>query len=102
MTELIMLVAAMAAVTYLPRLAPLTFLRNQNIPPLLRRFFRYVPYAALGALTFPGIITSAGADHIPAALAGTATAVLTAWLSGNVMLTLAAGIGGVYLFGWLL
>lgn len=94
--DMIILVLAMAAVTYLPRMAPVTFLQHAVIPPVMRRFFRFIPYAALGALIFPGILTSAGPDHIPAALAGTVAAVVLALTTGNVMLVVAGGIGGVF------
>lgn len=96
MMDLVLLIFAMAAVTYLPRMAPLVFLDSKRIPPVLRRFFRFIPYAALGALIFPGIITSAGTEHIPAALVGTAAAVGLAWTTGNVMLVVAGAIAGVY------
>lgn len=94
--DMILLVLAMAAVTYLPRMAPVTFLQHVSIPPAMRRFFRFIPYAALGALIFPGIVTSAGPEHIPAALVGTAAAILLALSTGNVMLVVAGGIGGVF------
>lgn len=94
--ELVMLILAMAAVTYLPRMTPLVFLQSTSIPPVLRRFLRFIPYAALGALIFPGIITSAGPDRIPAALVGTAAAVGLAWTTGNVMLVVAGAIAGVF------
>ena len=102
MMELLLLVLAMAVVTYLPRMAPMTFMRNMNISPVLRRFFRFIPYAALEALIFPGIITSAGPERIPSALVGTVAAVGLAWMTGNVMLVVAGGIAGVFLANMLL
>jgi branched-subunit amino acid transport protein len=69
MTEqLWMLVLAMGLVTYGPRMLPMVFLNNMRLPPLLNAFLQYVPYAALGALIFPGIISSTG--NIGSALAG--------------------------------
>lgn len=100
--ELILLVLAMAAVTYLPRMLPLTFMQNIAIPPLLKRFFRFIPFAALGALIFPGILTSAGPDKVPAAAIGVAIAVICALWKENVMLVVAGGIVGVYVANLLL
>lgn len=100
--DMILLVLAMAAVTYLPRMAPITFMQHTVIPPVVRRFFRFIPYAALGALIFPGILTSGGADHIPAALVGTVAAVVLALTTGNVMLVVAGSICGVFVANLLL
>ncbi|MCX7781722.1 MAG: AzlD domain-containing protein [Negativicutes bacterium] len=94
--EMILLVLAMGAVTYLPRMAPLTLMQNAVMPQLIRSFFRFIPYAALGALIFPGILTSAGPERMPAAGIGALLAVGVALVSENVMLVVAAGIAGVF------
>lgn len=53
-----LLIFGMAAVTYLPRLAPFLFLNPDRWPRALRRGLERVPYAALGALIFPDILSA--------------------------------------------
>lgn len=50
------MIIGMAVVTYIPRMLPFVFLNPEKIPPVLQRILKNVPYAALGALIFPGII----------------------------------------------
>ena len=49
-------VAVMALVTYLPRVLPLSFMRGRVNSPFLRSLLYYLPYAVLGAMTFPAIL----------------------------------------------
>ena len=53
-------IAAMALTTYLIRLLPMTLFRKPIKSRFLKSFLRYVPYACLSAMTFPGILTSTG------------------------------------------
>lgn len=48
----------MALFTYLPRFIPLTFYRHKIESQFIKSLLYYLPYAVLGALTFPGIFTS--------------------------------------------
>ncbi len=50
----------MAIVTYIPRFLPMSFLKVDKLPPLVKRFLYFIPYAALGALIVPGSFTSVG------------------------------------------
>lgn len=78
----------MAGVTYLIRAIPLVLCRGEITNGFLRSFLAYVPYAVLGAMTFPAIFYST--DGIPSALAGTVVALLLAfWNKG--LLTVAVG-----------
>jgi branched-subunit amino acid transport protein len=51
-----LLLGGMFLVTYLPRVTPFVLGRRLNLPRWVRRWLDYFPYAALGALIFPGII----------------------------------------------
>ena len=75
-------VLVMAGVTYLIRAIPLTLFQRRLNSPFICSFLYYVPYAVLGAMTFPDVFTSAGA---PApSLLGTAAALL-AWRSKSMV-----------------
>ena len=58
----------MAGVTYLIRAVPFTLCRKKVENRFVKSFLAYVPYAVLGAMTFPAIIYSA--DKIAAGVAG--------------------------------
>lgn len=88
MISLFLLVLAMALVTYVPRL------RDLKLPPLLKRFLLFTPYAVLASLIFPGILYST--SSLSSALAGGVFATMLALLRVNLMLIVLGGILGVY------
>lgn len=49
-------VLVMAVVTYIPRMLPLSLLRRRVESRFLQSFLYYMPYAVLGAMTFPAIL----------------------------------------------
>lgn len=76
----------MAGVTYLIRMLPLTVFRREIRSQFVRSFLYYIPYAVLGAMTFPDIFQSTG--NLWTALAGLCAAVVLAW-RGKGLLTVA-------------
>ncbi|MCT4778079.1 MULTISPECIES: AzlD domain-containing protein [Exiguobacterium] len=100
MISLFLLVLAMAFFTYIPRLVPLLWLRDVKLPPLLKRFLLFTPYAVLASLIFPGILSAT--NSLTSALAGGAVAAALALLRANLMLVVIGGIAGVYLVETLL
>ena len=79
-------VLVMALVTYLVRMLPMTVLRREIRSTFIRSFLYYVPYAVLGAMTFPEVFYSTG--DLRTAAAGVITAVILAW-RGKSLLTVA-------------
>jgi branched-subunit amino acid transport protein len=51
------MIAGMCLVTFVPRAIPLVLGRDLALPAWIRRWLSFFPYAALGALIFPGILT---------------------------------------------
>lgn len=51
---------AMASVTYFIRMIPFTLVRKKITSVYIKSFLNYVPYAVLGAMTFPYIFYSTG------------------------------------------
>lgn len=96
MENLYIIVVFMAFVTYIPRLLPMMFLKDMKLPAYLKVFLQFIPYAALGALIFPGILTSTG--DMPSAAAGGALAVILSLARANVMIVVLGGILGAYLW----
>ncbi|MBQ7175159.1 MAG: AzlD domain-containing protein [Lachnospiraceae bacterium] len=75
-------IVAMALVTYLIRVLPLTLLRK----PITNRFFRsflyYVPYVTLAVMTFPAILFST--SRLLYGGMAFAVGIVLAWTSGNL------------------
>lgn len=97
MTDLVYLVLAMGLVTYLPRMLPVVLLHNVKLPKSINGFLGFIPFAALGALIFPGAIYSTGNDNIAAAVVGSALSVLFAWRGVNLVIVVGAGIAGAFI-----
>ncbi len=77
-------IAVMAGVTYLIRLIPFTLFRKKITSPYFRSFLYYIPYAVLSAMTIPAIFSSTGS--LTTAIAGTAAAVVLAYLGKPLIL----------------
>jgi branched-subunit amino acid transport protein len=98
--RIILLIAALMAVTWLPRMIPFFWQGAGRIPRRVGAFLKAVPFAALGALLFPDSLTALGSlplEMLGAAVALTAAAA-TAWFSRNILLTFAAGTGTALLW----
>jgi|SRR5690554_1427566 branched-subunit amino acid transport protein len=97
----LLLIAGMAAVTYIPRLLPFLLLSGRTLPPAFKRFLAFIPYTALGALIIPGVIEAVpGRPWV--SLAGLATAAVIAWYRQGLILPVVAAAGMVFLLlAWL-
>jgi len=80
--------AVMAGVTYLIRAVPFVLFRGEVTNRFLKSFLAYVPYAVLGAMTFPAILYST--DGLVSSIAGTIVALVLAFY-GRGLLTVALG-----------
>lgn len=92
--HLTLYLAVMALVTYLIRMIPFTLCRREIKSVFIRSFLAYVPYAVLGAMTFPSIFFATAS--LPSAIAGTAVALTLAYFRRS-LLTVALGASGTAL-----
>ncbi|NLY90867.1 MAG: AzlD domain-containing protein [Firmicutes bacterium] len=100
MAKILLAVALMALVSYLPRVLPVVFLRKKIKSPFFQSFLYYVPYAVLGAMTFPAILYATG--DTASALVGFTIALFLAFCEkGLITVALFAALG-VYLFQFFL
>ena len=83
---LIVYTLVMAGVTYLIRMLPFVVFRKPIRNRFVRSFLYYVPYAVLGAMTFPAILYST--SHLTSAAIGLLVSVILAWF-GRGLLTIA-------------
>ncbi|ELK47630.1 AzlD domain-containing protein [Halobacillus sp. ACCC02827] len=81
---IVWMIIGMAVVTAIPRIAPVWIAGFVSFPPWVDRWLNAVPYAALGALIFPGILRVKPDAPQVGIIAGLA-AVLLAWLKVPVI-----------------
>lgn len=93
--KIIICIAIMAAVTYLPRMVPLAFFKKKITNRYVRSFLAYVPYAALAAMTIPEVFYSTG--NVITAAVGAAIAFLLGWLDRGLLVVALGGAGAVFL-----
>ena len=89
----------MAGVTYLIRMLPLTVFRREIRSPFLRSFLYYVPYAVLGAMTFPAVFSATGSWF--SALAGTLAALVLGWMEKGLLTVAAVACAVAFAAGFL-
>ncbi|MBQ9275158.1 MAG: AzlD domain-containing protein [Succinivibrio sp.] len=91
----VLIVAVMALATYPLRLIPALLVSHLKFSTYLRRVFRLIPYTALTALVFPGIIFSLE-EHVYIAAAGALCAALCALIKLPLSATVILTVCGVY------
>ncbi len=84
-TTTLAIIVGMALVTYIPRALPGLLLERYHLPPRAVQWLRQVPYAALGALIFPGIVQ--GEKPLVGVVSGL-TAALLGWLGVHLVLVM--------------
>lgn len=100
---LLLCVAAATFVTVLPKVLPVTFLRGDSLPPLLRRWLDFVPVAVMAALVCPDIFIYDGRFDLSSNnlfLLVSIPTFVVAWKTKNYFVTIAVGIGLVILARW--
>lgn len=94
--ETLFLILAMAWVTYIPRLIPALFLDKIALSRRAEKFLRLIPYTAMAALIFPGILTVDPQNPAIGAVGGLACLVAT-WLKPSVPLAVLVAVTTVVL-----
>jgi branched-subunit amino acid transport protein len=92
-------IVCIGAVTYLMRLSLLALHGRLRLPGAVERALRYVPAAALTALVVPALVAPAGSLEFArsnARLWAGILAVMVAWRTRSVVLTLAVGMGTLW------
>ena len=100
---IIMIIAGL--LTFATRLSFIFLLDHIKMPDWFRRGLRFVPVAVLSAIILPELTSPGGALNLswrnPQLLAGM-IAILVAWKTKNVLLTILAGMVALVLFQLLL
>lgn len=93
------IILGMSIVTVLPRLIPILIVGRAAFPKWMNRFLAAIPYAALGALIFPGILSIDQANPMMGLIGGL-VAIVLAYLRLHVLLVIAGAILTVALLGF--
>jgi len=94
--KVMLLIFGMALVTALPRMLPAWLLDRARPTAPIEAWLSHVPYAVLGALIFPGIM-SVHPDYPLVGLAAGVAAVIVAWRGLHMLFVIGTAIAVVLL-----
>lgn len=95
MTKTLVAVILMAVVTYIPRVFPIALYRRRIESRFFKSFLYYIPFAVLGAMTFPGILDSTSDFY--SSLVGIMVALILAYYEQGLMKVALGAVLAVYL-----
>jgi len=93
---IILAIIGMSLATMIPRIIPGFLVDKLQFKPWVNRFLNAIPYAALGALIFPGILSVIPEEPVVGIIGGVVAAIL-AYFGLNVVLVVLGAILTVFL-----
>jgi len=99
-SKILIYILVMAGVTYLIRMLPMVIFKQKVESRFVKSFLFYVPFAVLGAMTFPAIFTST--SSLWSAIAGTIVAVLLSLMEKGLLIVALSACFTVYLTEYVL
>ncbi len=100
LAQMALYIVAMAGVTYLIRMIPMTFFTKKITSTYLKSVLYYTPYAVLSAMTFPYIFESTG--NFYTALIGTAVAIIASVCKRSLLTVAIFSCVAVLIFGFII
>ncbi|SHG21056.1 AzlD domain-containing protein [Ornithinibacillus halophilus] len=91
-----LIIIGMSLATMIPRVIPAFIVDKLQFRDWVNRWLNAIPYAALGALIFPGIL-SVKEDQPMIGLAGGLVAIVLAYIGLNIILVVIGAIATVFL-----
>ncbi len=98
--KIIKYIFVMALVTYLIRMLPMVIFKKKIENRFIKSFLFYVPYAVLGAMTFPNIFSSTSSLY--SAAAGTLAAIVLSLMEKGLLTVALSACFTVYIVEWVL
>ncbi len=95
--DFLLYLLTMSVVTYVIRMIPFTLVRGKIKSVYIQSFLYYVPYAVLGAMTFPFILYSTGS--LISGVVGTAVAFILAFRRCSLLTVAAASALAAFVTG---
>lgn len=96
MIRILSAIFIMAAVTYIPRAVPLVLFNKKINSRFIRSFLYFIPFAVLGAMTFPNILFSTG--NITTGVLGLFTALILSFFELSLLKVAVVTVSMVYIF----
>lgn len=94
--NIFLVIFGMTLATYIPRLAPVFIVDKIKLPNWINQWLKMIPFAALGALIFPGILTIE--KELPVVgLVGGLVAVVSAYFKLHIFYVILSSIAAVML-----
>ncbi|TCS82582.1 AzlD domain-containing protein [Tepidibacillus fermentans] len=93
------LIFGMFLVTFIPRMFPMLF-KRLKFPHWFNHWLTFVPYAILGALIFPGIMT-VDPQHVFFGLVAGLVAFLIAWFYQNLIVIVLGSFLTMMILQWM-
>lgn len=93
---IIAIIIGMSLVTMIPRVIPAFIVDKLVFKDWVNRWLNAIPYAALGALIFPGILT-VKPDQPQIGFLGGLVAIVLAYIGLNVVIVVIGAIAAVYI-----
>lgn len=93
---IILIIIGMAVATFVPRIIPAFVIDKFLFKDWVNRWLQAIPYAALGALIFPGILTVMESEPYVGIIGGL-VAVVLAFFGLNIIFVVLGAIATVYL-----
>lgn len=93
---IVAIIIGMSLVTMIPRMIPAYIVDRIHFPAWLNKWLNAVPYAALGALIFPGIL-SVRPEHPHIGIIGGLVAIVLAYFGLNIILVVIGAIATVFI-----
>lgn len=100
MEKLILAIALMAVVTYLPRVVPLAVFRKKIKNRFLQSFLMYMPYGVLAAMVFPDVFSSTAS--LWSAIVGAIVALVLSYKNLGLMPVALSSVGTVFVCEYIL
>lgn len=92
--EVVLLILGMGLVTYIPRALPAVLLEKLRLNSNMEKFLKMIPYTAMAALVFPGILSVDAGKWYVGVIGGLA-AVLLAWRKLSVAVVVLGSVAAV-------
>ncbi|WP_054740239.1 AzlD domain-containing protein [Cellulosilyticum ruminicola] len=92
--NILLMILGMSVVTYIPRALPVAILNRLNLSKQVEGVLKAIPYAALGALIFPGIL-SVNSQKLIVGVVGGTVAVILAYLKLNITFVICGAVAAV-------
>lgn len=100
MIKMLIMVLAMALITYIIRVIPMAFIRNKIQSKFLKSFFFYIPYCVLASMSFPYVVYSTG--NVYAGFIGTAVAIVASLTKRSLIVVASLSALSVLIFNYLI